>query len=219
LAIAFFDLDRTLLSVNSGVLWVRREVALGHLSRTQALQAAAWLARYQLGFAALESVVAQAIAQLQGTPARALRERTVSFWDTQVRHAFRPGGLARLAHHRAARDRLVLLTSSSSYLAELVARELSLDAVLCNTFEIDAQGLHTGRAAGGICFGPGKLVFARAEAERQGVPLSACAFYTDSYSDISVLEQVGSPVAVNPDVRLKRLARRRGWPIENWGTP
>jgi len=51
------------------------------------------------------------------------------------------------------------------------------------------------------------------------VRLSDCAFYTDSFSDVPVLEAVGQPVAVNPDPRLRRRANKRGWRIVDWGTP
>jgi phosphoserine phosphatase len=113
----------------------------------------------------------------------------------------------------------VLLTSSSGHLSELVARELLLDAVLCNRFEVDEEGLHTGRPLGEVCFGLGKRFYAQRYADEAGVSLSACVFYTDSYSDLPVMEVVGRPVAVHPDRRLRREALRRGWPVVSWGVP
>ena len=64
--LAFFDLDRTLLAVNSGTLWVRRELALGNISKRQAMRAMWWLARYQLGFASGEAMVAEAVTHITG---------------------------------------------------------------------------------------------------------------------------------------------------------
>lgn len=218
-AVAFFDLDKTLIAANSGSLWIRRELELGHISRFQALRASLWIARYHLGFVSMQDAVARAIAQLAGTPARPLQERTAVFYEEQVRPLYRPGAWAVLDAHRRAGERLVLLTSSTGYLSELVARELGLDAVLCNRFEVDGSGLHTGRALGTICFGEGKRVCAEAYVREAGVALSACAFYTDSYSDLSVMEVVGRPVAVHPDHRLRRHARKRGWPVVDWGVP
>jgi phosphoserine phosphatase len=146
-------------------------------------------------------------------------ERTTAFYEEQVRPLYRPGALRALEEHRGAGDRLVLLTSSSGYLSELVARDLRLDAILCNRFEVDPQGLHTGRPLGEVCFGPGKRTHAERYSQEAGVPLSACAFYTDSYSDLSVMQVVGRPVAVHPDYRLRREALRRGWPVVDWGVP
>ena len=219
MAIAFFDLDKTLLSVNSGTLWVRREVALGHISKRQGLKAIFWLAQYAMGLANAEQMVEEAVAYATGTSSAELRERTTRFYEEEVRTTWRPGGLEALRAHRAAGDRCVLLTSSTNYLAELAAAELRLDAALCNHLEVDAAGLHTGKVQGRVCFGAGKLVHARAEADRHGVGLSLCAFYTDSFSDVPVLEVVGRPVAVNPDLRLRRLAQRRRWRTVDWGVP
>ncbi|MBF5041413.1 HAD-IB family hydrolase [Aggregicoccus sp. 17bor-14] len=221
MAVAFFDLDKTLLAANSGVLWLRRELAEGHISRLQALRASVWLARYHLGFVSMEDALLRAIAQLAGTEAAPIVRRTEAFYAEQVRALYRPGALEALARHRRAGDRCVLLTSSSGYLSELVAKDLSLDAVLCNRFEVDAAGRHTGRPLGGLCFGSGKLAHAQAYLASLGggVGLRDCAFYTDSYSDLPVLAAVGHPVAVNPDPRLRREALRRGWPVVDWGTP
>jgi HAD superfamily hydrolase (TIGR01490 family) len=217
--IAFFDLDLTLIAANSASMWIRREVALGHLTRTQNVRAASWLVRYQLGFASVEDAVGRAIAALAGTRSSDLRGRTDSFYERQVRPLFRPGGLLEVARARSAGARTVLLTSSSHYMAERVGAELSLDALLCNRLEVDRAGFHTGRTVGPICFGVGKLRHATQEAQERGVPLQECAFFTDSFADLPVLEQVGRAVAVNPDPRLLRVAKKRGWEVVDWGVP
>lgn len=217
--LAFFDLDKTMLATNSGALWVKRELELGHLSRWQAFQAAAWMVRYHLGFAKMESALERAIRMLTGIPEQSLIDRTREFYDAVVKTLYRPGALRALGEHRAKGDRLVLLTSSSGYMADLVSRDIGLDHVLCNRFEVGADGLCTGRPLGNVCFGPGKLTHALSYASSVGAQLSEATFYTDSYSDLPVLLAVGHPVAVNPDQRLRREALRRGWPTVDWGTP
>lgn len=219
MAIAFFDLDRTVFAMNSASLWLRREVAAGHVSRWQALQAAAWLAGYAVGIASLDGAVRKAILTLAGVPAAPVRQRMEQFFHEHLRDGYRPGALAALADHRRMGDRLVLLTASSSYIAEHVAQDLRFDAFLCNELEVDGDGRHTGRTVGELCFGTGKLGHASSYADRSGAALTDCAFYTDSYSDLPVLEVVGTPVAVNPDQRLRREALRRGWKIVDWGLP
>lgn len=218
MAIAFFDLDLTLLAANSGKLWVRRELALGQLSKRTALQAAIWLAQYQLGLGGLP-LVSKAISTARGMIEAELVARTDSFYENQVRGLFRPGGRKALAAHRAAGDKVVLLTASSHFIAEKVSAELKFDAILCNRMEVDSAGMLTGRTVGPICYGEGKLVHARAEASKHQTTLADCAFYTDSFSDVPVLEAVGRPVVVNPDPRLRRRANKRGWTIVDWGTP
>ncbi len=217
-SIAFFDFDETLIVGNSGNLWIRRELRSGHINRLQALRAASWMVRYRLGFASMEEALRTAIRSLAGTPEGTLRQRTRDFYQEEVRRLYRAGALEAVEQHRARGDACVLLTASSLYLSELVSAELHLDAVLCNRFQVRG-GLHTGELEGELCFGAGKLRYAEGYAERRGVPLSACTFYTDSYSDLPVLERVGTPVVVNPDRRLRREAKARGWRVVEWGGP
>lgn len=214
--IAFFDLDRTLLGVNSATLWVKRELRLGHISRWYALRGALWLGMYELGFGRLEDAVRSAILSLAGKPEAAIRDRTTDFWHEEVADSIRPGAWAALARHRERGDRLVLLTSSSNYLSDLAAEVFGLDAVLCNRFQV-ADGFFTGQPEEPLCFGTGKLAHARRMADAHGVALADCAFYTDSHSDLSVMLAVGQPVAVHPDPRLRREANRRGWAVVDWG--
>ncbi len=216
--IAFFDLDRTLLSVNSGSLWVRSELRLGYLSRWQAARAAGILFRYHLGFAALDAAVREAIATLAGSQESDLRARTLDFYRREIAHLVRPGARTALERHRAAGDLLVLLTTSSNYLSEPVGADLGLDDWLCNRFEV-VDGRFTGAPLEPLVFGHGKLAVARGFAQARGVELRTCSFYTDSIADLPVLEAVAEPVVVHPDPRLRRLAKRRGWRQEEWDRP
>ena len=219
MAIAFFDLDLTVLARNSGSLWVRSELRSGHLSRWQALRATYWITRYHLGFARLEDLFLESIASLTGKPEAEMRERTLGFYQSEIRGLIRPGARAAVDHHRSAGDQLWLLTSSTNYLSEAVAAQLGLEGSLCNRFEIDPGGRFTGKPLGALCFGPGKVVVASRFAQERSVALADCSFYSDSASDVPMLEAVGHPVAVNPDPRLRRIALKRGWPIADWGVP
>ncbi len=219
MGVAFFDLDRTLLAVNSASLWIRREVALGHVSRLDALKAAAWMAGYHLGLAEAEHLVADAVSRLVGTDAEAYQRRTRDFYELVVRHHYRPGALEAMKLHRARGEGCVILSSTSGYLADLVGAELGFDAVLCNRFARDERGRHTGRLEDRVCFGRGKLFHAKTYALAQGERLEESTFYSDSASDLPVLEAVGTPVVVNPDPRLWRTAERRGWRLVDWGAP
>jgi HAD superfamily hydrolase (TIGR01490 family) len=216
MAIAFFDLDRTVLDVNSASLWVKRQLRERRIGPMQALYAGLWVGLYNAGFVRMEGVLEAAFASLRGARQDDLVERTRIFWNEELRGRVRPGAPAALDRHRERGDRRVLLTSSSPYLSELLAEALSLDDFLCNRFEVE-DGLLTGRAVRPFCFGDGKVEHATAYATRHGERLTSCAFYSDSYSDLPMLAAVGHPVAVNPDVRLRRTARARGWPVEDWG--
>lgn len=215
MAIAFFDLDRTLIATNSATDWMRSEMKLGNIGRCQVVRAVGWIGLYQLGFARIESALHDAATTLAGQDEALLRTRTQTFWAESIEQTIRPGAHAVLQQHRAAGDQLVLLTSSSNYLGDAAAVALKLDAVLSNRFEV-RDGVFTGRLIEPLCFGAGKLIHARSTADQHGVDLADCAFYTDSYSDLPVLEAVGRPVVVHPDPRLARHASKRGWPVVRW---
>jgi len=216
--IAFFDFDETLIVGNSGNLWIRRELRSGHISRLQALRAASWMVRYRLGFASMEQALRTAIRSLAGTREETLRQRTRVFYEEEVRQLYRSGARGAVDQHRSRGEDVVLLTASSLYLSELVSAELDLDAVLCTRFTV-RDGLLTGESEGEPCFGVGKLRYAETYARQHGVTLADCTFYTDSYSDLPVLEKVGAPVLVNPDRRLRRESKARGWRVVEWGGP
>ncbi|MEQ8279255.1 MAG: HAD family phosphatase [Deltaproteobacteria bacterium] len=217
MGIAFFDFDKTLIRKNSGGLWLVDELRRGAIGWFDFARAGVWLARYSVGFVDLEAGLRLAIRSLEGTREDDLRQRVEDFYAARVKHLYRPGGTAALQRHRENGDRIVLLTSASNYLSQIVQRELALDGFLANRFSVGADGVFTGEPDGELCYGPGKLWHANAYAEEHGVALADCAFYTDSMADLPVLEAVGVPVAVNPDPRLRRHALGRGWSVEDWG--
>lgn len=216
---AFFDLDKTLIAVNSASLWVKAELRAGNVSPWAALRAMGWLTQYHLGAADITYALRQSIASIKGTSARVLANRTLEFFEAEVKPRYRPGALAALDNHRRQGDHIALLTSSTSYLAEPVAGDLGLDGYLCTHLQVDKNGHFTGEPHEPLAFGEGKVALARAYLERHGAALDDCVFYSDSASDIPMLEAAGTAVAVNPDPRLKREAKSRGWVLQDWGRP
>jgi HAD superfamily hydrolase (TIGR01490 family) len=217
--IAFFDLDRTLICRNSASLWIRYELAAGRITRWQALHALTYVVRYSLGIVNIDDAIRRSVTRLNGQREAELAERAVAFYEGLVRPLFRPGAMPVVREHRAAGDRLVLLTSSSNYVSEQVCRDLGFEDYVCNRFEVGRDGLYTGRLIEPLCYGPGKVGLAERYAAARGLRLPDCTFYTDSIADLAMLEAVGRPVAVHPDPKLKRLARQRGWETADWGAP
>ncbi|HSI04255.1 MAG: HAD family hydrolase [Myxococcota bacterium] len=214
--VAFFDLDRTLVHGNSARLWVRHEWRRGALRNRIFLKGLAYLAAYRMGYADVEDALRLGITTLAGQRESELSALAVSFYAREVKPLLRRDARSAIARHRAAGNKLVLLTSSSPYLSSAVTSDLGLDDFLCTRFEVDGAGCFTGRALEPVCFGGGKVRLATSYVEKQGVHLADCAFYSDSFSDLPMLEAVGEPVVVTPDPRLRRHARARGWPIVTW---
>jgi phosphoserine phosphatase len=94
-----------------------------------------------------------------------------------------------------------------------------MDFCLCTELEVDQHGLYTGKTIGPPCFGKNKVMFAKSLCDKLSITLESCTFYSDSASDLPLLNLVGSPVAVNPDPHLRARAQMKKWPIVDWGKP
>jgi len=213
--VAFFDLDLTLLTVNSGKLWIQRERRQGRLDILQMLQAGMMLMAYRLGVIDMEAAMRKALVLYRGMPEKQLDQETSQWFQQEVAHRVAPGAWTALQRHRQAGHRLVLLTSTSPYLSAAACRHMDLHHWICSTYEV-REGVFTGEPISPICYGRGKVVLAERYAAKAGVDLGRSFFYSDSFTDVPMLERVGRPRVVNPDLRLRFYARRRRWPVLNW---
>jgi len=213
---AFFDLDGTLVSFNSGLRYARYEHRLGRIATRQLVESAVWMGLYHLSLIDMGRALERAVAHYRGVAEATLEERTRVWFEAEVAPCLLPGARAALEAHRAEGRPLVLLSTTSSYLARAVTARWGLHDWLANRFPADEGGRLTGEIAAPICYGAGKVEHATRWARRHGVDLGASWFYSDSYTDLPMLEAVGHPVAVLPDPRLRRHARRVGWPIVDW---
>ncbi len=123
-----------------------------------------------------------------------------------------PAARGAIGRHKRAGHAIVLATGSTVYAARAAAADVGIEHVLASALEVDA-GRFTGRASA-LCFGHHKdRPLAERWAAEHGVDLARSVFYSDSYNDLPLLARVGKAVAVNPDTRLRRHARRVGWEI------
>lgn len=202
--------------MNSGTLWLRAEWREGRLRVRDVAWASYWLGRYTLGFEGGLDTAMEAAARVYTDEREEDLERRVRAWfEREVRARLRPGGRAALDRHRADGDRLVLATSGSLYAARAAVEAYGLDDLVATTFVV-ADGRFTGKIDT-LAIGKGKAVAVRTWAVKHGVDLTEATFYTDSMSDLSLLEAVRRPVVVNPDRALRKVAAQRGWPVEDWG--
>ena len=215
-AAAFFDLDRTLLTCNSARLWFQWERSNGRLRLRHAVEAAIWGSLYKVGLMRAHTALGRAVATIAGESETELAEKTRAFFREEVEAHIAPAGLEAVAAHRAAGDAVVLLTSASPYLCACVEDRLAVDGALCTRYEVQ-DDTFTGRLVLPICYGEGKVVHAEKWAAENDVDLTRSTFYTDSITDLPMLERVGVPRVVQPDVRLGRIARKRGWRVLDWG--
>ncbi|MEQ9726572.1 HAD family hydrolase [Pseudomonas sp. WHRI 8822A] len=123
-----------------------------------------------------------------------------------------PKGLALLDRHRAAGDKLVIITATNRFVTAPIAARLGVDTLLATECEM-VDGRYTGRTTDVPCFKEGKVTRLNRWMQENGFTLDRSTFYSDSMNDLPLLEQVSYPVAVDPDPKLMAEAEDRNWPI------
>lgn len=215
---AFFDIDHTVLEINSGSKWIGYMWRTRQMGVVQVARSLKWLAQYRFGLLDFEAMATRVLAGYAGKQVAPLAAEIEQWFLDDVAWAICTEARAKVEHHRNAGHVLVLLTSATQFLTLPVATALSIEHMLCTRIEIDGDHF-TGHYRRPACYGVGKVHHAEAFAAEHGVDLEASYFYSDSYSDLPMLERVGQPRVVNPDPRLRKLARARGWSIETWTAP
>jgi HAD superfamily hydrolase (TIGR01490 family) len=213
---AFFDMDRTLLDMNSSTLWAKHELIKRSISVQQFGRVLLWNALYHLSLIDMETAYAKALDHYRGRSYEELDQETRRWFARDVAHHVRPGAPRALREHREQGHTLVLLTSASAFAARAATDTWQLDDYISNDFPTDASGKLDGSFVAPLCYGDGKVVRARTWAAERGVDLAQSYFYSDSYSDAPMLRAVGNPRVISPDPRLSREARQRGWPVLQW---
>ncbi|MCP3973229.1 MAG: HAD-IB family hydrolase [bacterium] len=213
-AAAFFDLDRTIIGGSSVFTFGWVAYRNGMIPTRQLLGDAASAISFKLFGASdekSERVKDQVLAGIKGTALSDLRELGDEILDRLLDSVRRESrGLIDL-HSAAGRDTYIVSASPIEIIRDFgVAMEMT--GTIGTVSEI-VDGVYTGRLAEPFCYGEGKAMAIERIAAERGYNLNQCYGYTDSISDLPMLECVGHPVAVNPDHALESIARMRGWPI------
>jgi phosphoserine phosphatase len=125
--------------------------------------------------------------------------------------------VALFEEHRAAGRDVVIVSSSGEEVVGPIGEMLGVDRVVATRMVVE-NGAYTGDIAF-YAYGEGKATAMRELAAEQGYDLSASYAYSDSMTDLPMLEAVGHPTAVNPDKALRKVATERGWPIREFRRP
>jgi len=214
LCAAFFDMDNTLLRVETGMSWVRFLYRRGELPPRMVAKAIYWQTLYKFALLDMDTVFTKLVESIRGDSEAEMIAKCDIWYRQHIAPEVAPAALAAIEHHRQAGHLIVLATGSTQYAARPVARSVGIEHVLSSELEVE-NGVFTGRPAA-FCFGQHKVALAERWAERHGVDLGASYFYSDSYHDLPMLERVGTAIAVNADARLRRHAKRRGWAAPRW---
>jgi HAD superfamily hydrolase (TIGR01490 family) len=211
---AFFDLDRTLIRRSSVLALAPSFRARGLISRLDLAKSVLW----QLLFAArgasaerVRSAAEDGMKILAGFSVQELQSLVGDAMEPVLRPLVYSEPLRLVQHHRERGEPVYVVSATLQEIVEHIADDLGFDGAVGSTCEI-VDGRYTGRSLR-AAHGEGKAQALRELAAAERIDLAASTAYSDSYSDVPFLEAVGHPVAANPDRKLRRIARERGWPV------
>jgi HAD superfamily hydrolase (TIGR01490 family) len=208
--ISFFDVDHTIMSGSTGRRFAEAAVRRGLLKPRHLAVIPVNYLLYRLGSGGA-SIFEGEYPSIRGLRREDLEATALEVFERRTERSLRPELVRLIASLKASGSRVVLATSSLDFIVAPIARRIGADDVLASSLEF-SEGRCAGRLARAL-FGPAKHDAARLYAAERGVALSDCSFYSDSIHDLPLLLEVGTPVAVEPDHRLRREARSRGWEI------
>ena len=219
-AAAFFDLDKTVISRSSTLAFTRSFYRHGLISRTAAIRgviAQAVFTRSGAGHQRMERIRGQVSQLSRGWPAESVREIVRKNLDEIiVPHLYAEARALVSGHREAGRD-VIVVSASGHEVVDPIAALLGADTVIATQMVI-ADGSYTGDMAF-YAYGEAKATRMRELAAERGYRLADCYAYSDSITDLPMLEAVGHPTAVNPDRALRRVAAERGWPVLYFAAP
>jgi HAD superfamily hydrolase (TIGR01490 family) len=212
-AAAFFDLDKTLMAGSSGMSFARVAANHGIVSRRQLASWGIEHLRYRLRGTTDErttEVLKQARELISGVPARDLERMNPEVMAAILPRIY-PQMLDEVHAHQDAGRATFIVSAAGNGVVEPLAAVLGFDGGIGTRYEVDGEGAFTGRFDGPFVYGPGKVEAMRSFAAEHDIDLATSYAYSDSLSDLPMLEAVGHPVVVNPDPALAEVAKREGW--------
>ncbi len=213
--VVFFDMDQTLVAGNSTRLYARLLWKEGRISLFQIVRVAVVFFLYRFGLIDMTRVTQRVIAGMRGMDEAVLQDECRRLFESAIVKRVYPEAVRDVKRHLEAGERVVILSATSPYLVQPFVERYGVDDILCSEAEV-VDGKFTGKAILPVCYGAGKLVWAQRYCDEHGFELAKSTFYTDSCTDLPVLDVVEHPIVVNPDPRLARIARQRNWPIRTY---
>ncbi len=216
MALAIFDLDETLIDGDCASLWSAYMAKLGWVDGESFLKRDTELmALYSQGLLAMEDYMSFSLSPLVGRSAEEVAHVIEPFVEDIIEPLIYSDACKYLAQHRAAGDRLLVISASGVHLVAPIAARLGITEVLAIELE-EQHGCYSGNTQGILTYRDGKVLRLQAWLSEQGESLDGAYFYSDSRNDLPLLSLVSQPRVVNPDATLKAHAEQAGWPILSW---
>ncbi len=213
---AFFDLDGTLIHGDSQEMEFFYRLRHDMTMLRNFILVMKAMTTGVLSYFGLASRLAHNLAYIstyRGMSSDAAASGAEKIFRAGISKKFYRESVSLLEEHRKKGHMIILVTATTEHLIGPVDEFLKPDYVICTELETDVSDIFTGRPAGSVCIGEEKVRLVRELAENQKIDLRGSYAYSDHHADIPFLECAGNPVAVNPTRRLRRTAKKRGWPV------
>jgi HAD superfamily hydrolase (TIGR01490 family) len=217
---AFFDLDKTILAKSSSLAFARPFYKGGLIGRADVLKSAYAQFSYVVSGAdhdQLETMRHYMSELVKGWDVETVRLIVAETLDEIVDPMVYGEAVDLIEEHKQAGRDVIIISSSGTEVVEPIGERLGVDRAIGTQVEI-VDGRYTGEIVF-YAYGEGKAEAMRALAEENGYDLAECYSYSDSATDLPMLDIVGHPFCVNPDAPLRRLALERGWPVLDFARP
>jgi len=213
--IAFFDLDGTLLKVNSGKVLIRRAYQDRLISTLDMVHAIYLSLLYKYHLKETTRIVSQMPKWMAGMTEQKISDFGKKIFKDELVHLIRPEMVEEINKQKENNARLVILSAAIPYICEPLARHLKFDDIICTELEV-ADGILTGNTIGPICLKDEKPIQLKNYCMLHNCSLKKAYYFGDSIEDLPALNIVGYPVCINPDKKLAKAAIRKGWTIHHW---
>lgn len=214
--LALFDLDHTLLPIDTDVAWGEFICDRGYVDAAAYRAAnAAFAEDYRAGRLDIEAFLAFGLAPLAAQPRQVLEQWHSEFMDAVIGPAIRKEAIDLVKSHHDGQTLLAVVTATNAFITREVVRCFGIEHLIA-TIPEQRAGRFTGQYAGVPSYRHGKVTRVEAWLETLGLSLASfedSTFYSDSQNDLPLLERVNSPVATNPDPTLRAIAQERHWRI------
>ena len=214
---AFFDFDGTVIYGYSATTYLREQIKRGDVTAKQLLELTKTMTQFgmgNMGFSAMMTVASQYLAGINESDYLEFAEQ---LYKKHIAKLIYPESRALIEAHLKKGHTVALVSAATPYQIMPAARELGIEHVKCSHLEV-SDGKFTGSMVQPTCYGMGKVDAAEQLAAEHGIEISQSYFYSDSDEDIQLLDFVGNPRPLNPNKRLRRIARGRGWPVQDFNS-
>jgi putative phosphoserine phosphatase / 1-acylglycerol-3-phosphate O-acyltransferase len=203
---AFFDVDGTLLKENVSVTYIKTLFSEGRIGLGALLKT--WFIKrlHKMNLLTVNRLSNLHFESLKGWTEKEAKKYSITYFKSDIKKKLFPEMIDIIKDHKKKGHIVVLITNSPGILIENIKKYVNADKRISSNLELK-DGKYTGTFTN-FCYGVKKFELFHEFVKGENIDLKKSYFYTDSFSDIKVIQSVGNPVAVNPDSKLKRYCQK-----------